>query len=127
MKTTIHIARILLGLLFLVFGLNGFLHFIPSPQPSGLAGQFLGAMFVSHYLAVVFALQAGAGALLLANRYVPAALTILGALLFNIALFHVCMAPVGYAPAMIAIALWSVVFAGQRRAFLPLVAAKSAA
>jgi hypothetical protein len=127
MKTTIHIARVLLGLLFLVFGLNGFLHFIPSPQPSGLAGQFLGAMFVSHYLSVVFALQVLAGALLLSNRFVPAALTILGALLVNIALFHACLSPVGYAPAVIAIALWTIVLTGQRKAFVPLLAARSAA
>jgi putative oxidoreductase len=125
MKTSIHIARVLLGLIFLVFGLNGFLHFIPSPQPSGLAGQFLGAMFVSHYLSVVFALQVIAGVLLLANRFVPAALTILAPVLVNIALFHACLAPVGYAPAVVAIALWLVVFAGERRAFLPLLAAKS--
>jgi putative oxidoreductase len=127
MKTTISIARVLLGLLFLVFGLNGFLHFIPAPQPSGLAGQFLGAMFVSHYLSVVFALQVAAGALLLANRFVPVALTILAPLLVNIALFHACLSPVGYAPAIIAVGLWSVVFASQRRAFLPLLAARSVA
>jgi putative oxidoreductase len=127
MKTTIQTARVLLGLLFLVFGLNGFLHFIPSPQPSGLAGQFLGAMFVSHYLNVVFALQVAAGVLLLANRFVAAALTILAPLLFNIALFHAFLSPVGYAPAIIAIALWSIVFASQRKAFLPLLAPRSVA
>ena len=127
MKTTIHIARVLLGLLFLIFGLNGFLHFIPSPQPTGLAGQFLGAMFVSHYLSVVFALQIVAGALLLANRFVPAALTILAPLLINIALFHACLSPVGYAPAIIAIGLWALVFTGERKAFLPLLAARSQA
>ena len=127
MKTSFHIARVLLGLLFLVFGLNGFLHFIPSPQPSGMAGQFLGAMFVSHYLSVVFALQVLAGGLLLANRFVPAALTILAPVLVNIGLFHACLAPVGYAPAVIAIALWTLVFASQRRAFIPLLASKSVA
>jgi hypothetical protein len=124
MKTPVLIARVLLGFLFLVFGLNGFLHFIPQPPPSGLAGQFLGAMFVSHYLNVVFALQVATGALLLANRFVPAALTVLAALLVNIALFHACLAPVGYAPAVIAIALWSVVFAGERAAFRPLLSAR---
>jgi len=126
MKTFVLIARVLLGLLFFVFGLNGFLHFIPSPPPSGLAGQFIGAMFVSHYLNVVFVLQIVAGALLLVNRFVPAALTILAPLLVNIALFHACLAPVGYAPAVIAIALWSVVFVHERAAFRPLLAAKSA-
>jgi putative oxidoreductase len=127
MKTVTSIARILLGFLFLVFGLNGFLHFIPSPQPSGLAGQFLGAMFVSHYLAVVFALQFAAGALLLANRFVPLALTILAPVLVNIALFHAFLSPVGYAPALVAILLWSLVFAGQRGAFRPLLAIGSPA
>lgn len=124
MKTLILIARVLLGLLFLVFGLNGFLHFIPAPQPTGLAGQFIGAMFVSHYLSVVFALQIVAGALLLANRFVPAALAILAPLLVNIALFHAFMAPAGYAPAVIAIALWSILFVRERAAFLPLLAPK---
>src|SRR5437667_667389 len=82
------ISRVLLGLMFLIFGLNGFLNFIPAPPPTGVAAQFIGAMFVSHYLAAVFALEIVAGALLLANRFVPAALTILGPLLVNIVLFH---------------------------------------
>jgi putative oxidoreductase len=125
MKTTIAIARVLLGLLFLVFGLNGFLHFIPSPQPSGLAGQFLGAMFVSHYLSVVFALQVVAGTLLLLNRFVPMALTILAPVLVNIALFHALLSPVGYAPAIIAVTLWTLVLVNQRRAFQPLLVAVS--
>ncbi len=125
MKTKIVlVARLLLGLLFLVFGLNGFLNFIPAPPPTGLAGQFIGAMYVSHYLAAVFVLQIVAGGLLLANRFVPAALTILGALLVNIVLFHAFMAPAGFAPAVIAVTLWSIVFARERAAFLPLLAAK---
>jgi hypothetical protein len=126
MKTFVLISRVLLGLIFLVFGLNGFLNFIPAPPPSGVAGQFIGAMFGSHYLAVVFVLQIIAGALLIANRYVPAALTILGPLLVNIALFHAFMAPAGFAPAVIAIALWTVLLVRERAAFLPLLAAKGA-
>ena len=88
MKILTHISRFLLGLIFLVFGLNGFLHFIPMPPPSGVAGQFLGAMFVSKYLLVVSGLQVISGALLLINRYVPLALTILGPIIVNILLFH---------------------------------------
>ena len=57
MKIITVIARFLLGLIFLVLGLNGFLHFIPMPPPSGIAGQFMGALFVSNYLGVVFLLQ----------------------------------------------------------------------
>ena len=78
-----------------LFGLNGFLHFIPMPPPSGVAGQFLGAMFVSKYLLVVSGLQVISGALLLINRYVPLALTILGPIIVNILLFHDLMNPAG--------------------------------
>src|SRR5881392_1408980 len=127
MKTFVLISRVLLGLVFLVFGLNGFLNFIPAPPPTGTAGQFIGAMFVSHYLGVVFALEIVAGVLLLANRFVPAALTILAPLLVNIALFHATMAPAGYAPAVISIALWSILFVRERAAFRPLLAPKGTA
>jgi putative oxidoreductase len=126
MKTLVLISRLLLGLMFLVFGLNGFLHFIPAPMPTGLAGQYLGALFVSHYLAAVFALELLAGVLLLANRFVRTALTILAPILINIVLFHACMAPAGFAPAVIAVALWSVVFYRERAAFAPLLAARGA-
>ncbi|HWA11216.1 MAG TPA: DoxX family protein [Opitutaceae bacterium] len=125
MKTVTHIARVLLGLVFLVFGLNGFLSFLPQPPLTGLAGQFIGAMYVSHYLRVVFALQIAASALLLVNRFVPAALAILAPLLVNIALFHAFMAPSGFAPAVIAATLWTVVFIQERAAFRPLLAART--
>jgi len=127
MKTLVLISRLLLGLIFAVFGLNGFFHFIPAPMPTGIAGQYVGALFVSHYLAVVFALELVAGVLLLVNRFVRAALTILAPILVNIALFHSCMAPQGYAPAVIAVALWAVLFFHERAAFSPLLAASGTA
>lgn len=65
MKTASTVARYLAGVIFLVFGLNGFLHFIPLPPPSGVAGQFMGALFVSHYLTLIFALQVIGAVLLL--------------------------------------------------------------
>ncbi|SDS00363.1 hypothetical protein [Opitutus sp. GAS368] len=123
-KAAYIVSRVLLGLMFLIFGLNGFLNFIPQPPPTGVAGQFLGAMFVSHYLVAVFALQVIAGGLLLLNRFVRAALVILAPLLVNIVLFHLCMAPAAIPPALIGIALWSVVFYQERVAFSPLLAAK---
>src|SRR5256886_15769474 len=95
MRILTHISRFLLGLIFLVFGLNGFLHFIPMPPPSGVAGQFLGAMFISKYLLVVSGLQVISGALLLINRYVPLALAILGPIIVNILLFHALISPFG--------------------------------
>ncbi len=117
MKTAIYIARLLLGLIFLVFGLNGFLHFIPLPPPSGVAGQFMGALFVSHLLAVVFALQIAGGALLLANRFVPLALALLAPVIVNIVLFHALMEPSGLPLAVVVTALWACVFFAVRHAF----------
>jgi uncharacterized membrane protein YphA (DoxX/SURF4 family) len=117
MKITSVIARFLLGLIFLVFGLNGFFHFILMPPPTGVAGQFMGALFVSHYLDVVFALQLIGGVLLLINRYVPLAVTILAAVIFNISLFHFLMAPSGLPLAIFATVLWVLAFVNVHSAF----------
>ncbi|HEX4231163.1 MAG TPA: hypothetical protein VHZ07_20970 [Bryobacteraceae bacterium] len=122
MKIATLIARILLGLIFLVFGLNGFLHFIPMQPPAGLAGQYLGALFLSHYTVIVFLLQVIGGALLLSNRFVPLALALLGPVLVNILLFHALLAPAGLPLALITTALWLIVFYEVRRAFAPLFA-----
>ncbi|HEX7157404.1 MAG TPA: hypothetical protein VF214_00210 [Edaphobacter sp.] len=125
MKIAVTISRILLGLLFTVFGLNGFLHFIKMPPPTGqLAGQYMGALFLSHYLVVVFLLQVVGGVLLLVNRFVPLSLVLLGPVLVNIVLFHSTMAPEGLPLALFATALWLVVFAGVRNAFSGLLLAK---
>jgi uncharacterized membrane protein YphA (DoxX/SURF4 family) len=118
MKIATLIARILLGLLFLVFGLNGFLHFIPMAPPAGLAGQYMGALFLSHYLVAVFLLQTIGGVLLLANRFVPLALVLLGPVLVNILLFHALMAPEGLPMALFATVLWAILFYAVRRAFV---------
>ena len=117
MKIATLIARNLLGLLFLVMGLNGFLHFIPMPPPTGLAGQYFTVMFVSHYMVLVFLLQVIGGALLLANRLVPLALVLVGPILVNILLFHSLMARAGLPLALLTTALWGIVFYGVRRAF----------
>jgi putative oxidoreductase len=117
MKTASTIARYLAGVIFLVFGLNGFLHFIPLPPPSGVAGQFMGALFVSHYLTLIFALQVIGAVLLLANRYVPLALAILAPVIVNILSFHVLMAPSGLPLALFVTVLWALVFVHVRSAF----------
>jgi putative oxidoreductase len=111
------IARYLAGVIFLVFGLNGFLNFIPLPPPGGIAGQFMGALYVSHYLWVVFAFQVIAGVLLLVNRYVPLAVAILAPVLVNILTFHALMAPSGLPLAIFAALLWIVIFIEVRPAF----------
>jgi putative oxidoreductase len=117
MKILNNASRFLLGLIFLVFGLNGFLHFIPMPPPTGVAGQFLGSMFVTKYLLFVFAIQLIGGVLLLLNRYVPIALTILAPIIVNILLFHSLMNPSGLGLAIFVTILWAVVFASVRSAF----------
>ena len=111
------IARYLAGVIFLVMGLNGFLHFIPFPPPTGVAGQFMGALYVSHYLWVIFAFQVIAGALLLVNRYVALAVAILAPVLVNIITFHVLMAPAGLPLALFVALLWILLFAEVRPAF----------
>ena len=111
------IARYLAGVIFLVMGLNGFLNFIPMPPPGGIAGQFLGVLYASHYLWVIFGFQLIAGVLLLVNRYVPLAVAMLAPVLVNILIFHALMAPSGLPLALFVAALWAVVFVDVRPAF----------
>src|SRR5438045_9057166 len=92
MKTASAIARYLAGVIFLVFGLNGFLNFIPLPPPGGIAGQFTGALYASHYLWVIFAFQVIASVLLMVNRYVPLAVAVLAPVIVNVRGFHALMA-----------------------------------
>ena len=117
MRTASVIARYLAGVIFLVFGLNGFLHFIPFPPPTGTAAQFMGALYVSHYLWVIFGFQVVAGALLLANRYVPFAVAILAPVIVNVLTFHALMAPSGLPLALFVAVLWAVIFVSVRTAF----------
>src|SRR5437773_10241411 len=116
MKITIVIARLLLGPIFLTFGLNGFLQFIPSSPASGTAGQFVGALFVSHYLVPIFLLQIVSAVLLLLNRYVPLALTLLAPIIVNILLIHILMLPSDLALVLVVTVLWTVVFLSVRSA-----------
>ena len=118
MKIVTLIARILLGLISFVFGLNGFLNFLSmGPMPTGLAGQFIGALSLSHYYWVVAALQIIGGVLLLVNRFVPLALVLLGPVIVNIICYHVFLNPSGAVPAAVVTVLWLIVFYGNRQHF----------
>lgn len=117
MKITSTIARYLAGAIFLVFGLNGFLHFIPLPPPTGVAGQFMGAQFVSHFLTLIFAVQVVGAILLPVNRFVPLALAILAPVIINILSFHALMAPSGIPMALFVALLWVAIFVDVRPAF----------
>jgi putative oxidoreductase len=125
MRTLSLIAQYLAGVIFLVFGLNGFLNFIPLPPPGGIAGQFMGALYVSHYLWVIFGFQVIAAVLLLVNRYVSLAVAILAPVLVNILSFHALMAPSGLPLALFVAALWALIFVDVRLAFSGLFQARA--
>jgi putative oxidoreductase len=118
MKIVVLIVRLLLGLVFFVFGLNAFLQFLKGPIPGGLAGQFLQALFQSHYGLAVGAVQAVGGALLLINRYVPLALTIL-------LLYHLLLNHEGIGGALIVAVFWFVLFFHYRQYFSWIFTAKA--
>ena len=125
-KAVYLIARILLGLMFAVLGMNGFVPFIPSP-PSipPTAATFFGKMVVTHYSYFVFGAQVIAGFLLLFNRYVPLAIVTLAAILANILAFHITMWPASIFPLpVIATILWFAVAWTIRSSFAPLIAKK---
>lgn len=101
---TAHIARIILGLIFLVFGLNGFFHFIPMPPPAGTAGEFLYGLVKAGYLLPFMALiQVISGILFLSGTLVPFALLLLFPIALNIFFFHLALEPEGLGMAVIII------------------------
>jgi len=118
MKMVVIIARILLGLTFVVFGLNGFLNFIPAPpMPPSDMTTFATLLVKTHYMVPVSTLQVIGGALLLIGRFVPLGLTLLAPILFNILVFHIVMNPAGLPPGAIAALLWLILFYAYRQYF----------
>jgi putative oxidoreductase len=106
MKIATIMVRSLLGLMFTVFGLNIFFNFMPQPPPSeGPARNFITALAVSHYSYVVGALEVVGGALLVAGRFVPLGLTLLGPVIVNILCVHVFLEPSGLPMAIVVSAL----------------------
>jgi len=125
MKIASIIARYLLGLIFTVFSLNGFLSFIHQPPPTNpLAIQFLVSVSESHFAAFFFAIQLLGGLLLLSGYFVPLALTLLAAELYNILAFHLTLAPASIPPALVASVLWILVFLQYRESFRGIFNAK---
>ena len=121
MKIGTLLARILLGMIFVVFGSNAFLHFIPVILPSGLAGQFLTVLIQSHYVLFIGVVQVAGGALLLVNRYVPLALALLGPVIVNILLYHLLLDHAGAALAILVAIFWGVLAFRHRQSFSSLL------
>ena len=118
------IARILLGVIFVALGLNGFLLFFTPPMTAA-AGQWQAAITTSHFIWFTSAVQVIAGALLLVNRYVVFAVFVLAAILANILAYHITMMPATIAPALLTLALWFAVAWPLRAYFSPLFVDKA--
>jgi hypothetical protein len=118
MKIAATIARLLLGAIFVVFGMNLFLHFLPmGPMPTGPAEEFFGALTSTPYIQVIAVFQVIPGLFLLFNRFVVLGLALLAPVVFNILVFHILMAPSGALLAVIVAMLWMLVFHRHRSAF----------
>lgn len=117
MKIALLIIRLLLGLVFFVFGLNTFLHFLPAVLPTGMAGDYVKILVQSHYVLFVGGIQVIGGTLLLANRYVPLALTLLGPVIVNILLYHLLLNHQGLGMAIVVAIFWGVLAVHHRQYF----------
>jgi len=126
MRIATLIAQVLLGLVFVVFGSNAFLNFIPAVPPPGLGGQFLTILFESKYGLFIGGVQVLGGALVLANRYVPLGLTLLGPVIFNILVFHLLLSRPGGSVALVVAILWGFLMIRYKKNFASLFEAKPA-
>ncbi len=125
MKIASMIARLLLGAVFVFFGMNLFLNFLHAPMPTGVAGEFVGALASTHYIQVIAVFQVIPGMFLLFNRFVPLGLALLAPVIFNILVFHILMAPSGALLAVIVAMLWMLVFHRHRSTFSGLLLKRS--
>ena len=119
-------VRLALGAIFTVFGLNGFLHFIPAPAPQGLAAVFVGGLGASGYFfPLLKGTEVAVGLLLLSNRFVPLALTVLAPIVVNIVAFHAFLAPSGMVLPLLITALGVYLAYTERAVFAPILKARS--
>ncbi len=125
MKVLTIVAQVLVGLVFVIFGSNAFLHFLNAPLPPGPGGEFLKLLFDSHYVLFVGGVQVIGGALVLSNRFVPLGLTLLGPIIVNILLYHVLLSHQGWQPGAVVAILWIFLFSRYKANFAGIFAAKA--
>ncbi len=123
-KATIAI-RILMGLIFLVFGLNGFFRFLPMPPMEGQAGEFIALLMASKLLYAVKFIEIASSVLLLSGRYVSLGLLLLAPIIFNIFWFHVMLAPEGAPMGVALLAMEGFMLWNHKKAYAPLLKQKS--
>ena len=127
MKSAVLIARLLLGAIFLVFGLNEFLGFLPVPELTGRGVlQITGPITTGHAYAILFAfLEVTAAALLLANLYVPLALAFLAPVIAKALIFHLLAEPAALPFVAIQMILWAFLTWAYRERFRGLLTART--
>jgi uncharacterized membrane protein YphA (DoxX/SURF4 family) len=120
-------ARIFLGLIYFVFGLNGFLNFAPQPPLPEAAGAFIGALVASGYMfPFIMIVEVLGGAMLLSGRFVPLALTVLAPITVNIFAFHAALVPSGMVFPVLMIGAQAYLAWAYRDAFRGVLAARAA-
>lgn len=125
MQKAVMVVRILLGLIFTIFGANGFLHFLPMPPPEGLLGEMMTVyMKMGYMFPLIFATQLVGGLMLLTNMFVPLGLAILAPVIVNIVFVHVFLAPEGLPMALIVLVAELFLAYGYRQRFAPMLRMK---
>jgi hypothetical protein len=124
----VSVTRVVLGALLVLFGLNGFLSFLPPPSVGEAAGAFLGGLAsAGYFFPVLSGVKVLAGLALLANRFVPLALLVVAPVAVQALLFHLFLDPAGIAPALIVVAGGLVLARAQHAVFAPLLAPRAVA
>jgi hypothetical protein len=124
MKKASMAVRILMGLMFFIFGLNGFLHFLPMPPMEGEAAEFIGLLMTSKLFFVIKTMEVACAILLLWNQYTTIAYLLLAPIIFNIFWFHVTLAPQGAPMGILLLAMEGFLLWSNKKAYLPLLKAK---
>ena len=127
MTRIISIARILLGLVFVVFSLNYFLHFLPDPKnPPAAAMAFAGAFMSAGYMTFIKVIELASGLALLANRFTTLALALLAPIVIGITIFHARLEPSGLPIAVLLVVLELFLAWSYRAAYAPMLRARVA-
>jgi uncharacterized membrane protein YphA (DoxX/SURF4 family) len=123
-----HVARLLMGLAFFVFGLNGFLNFIPrpsTPMPEGAMAFSAALMKTGYMMPLIAGTQLLVGVLLLLNRFVPLALVLIAPVLVNIIAFHLFLQPAGIGPGAFLTLIEIYLALKYRNAYRPILTARA--
>jgi putative oxidoreductase len=125
MKIASTVARILLGIIFVFFGANLVHPFLKQAMPPGPAGQFLGGLYVTHFLVLIGLFQVVGGLLMLIGRYVTLGLVILGPVIVCIDFFHLVVVPSGIPMATLVTLLWILVALAHKHHLAGIFSAKA--